>query len=172
MHSQDNHQTFRERASLAASSSHLRQASHNCSGIDYVLAMGVAAARGNAQALPILRLNAMATGPDFEAAYLYTLGVARKLQARRHWHVTYAAVCQVARTALAMHVNPVCPHCNGLKFKVAAGAPGLCAVLCPHCRGDGRRQIPHKHHEEVGQVLVELEMLDDKTEAVVRGLLQ
>lgn len=171
MHSQDT-QTFRERASLAASSSQLRQNGHNCSGIDYVLAMGIAAARGNAQALPILRLNAMATGPDFEAAYLYTLGLARKLQAKHRWHMTYAAVCQVARTALAIHVNPVCPHCNGLKFKVVAGTPYLSACACPHCRGEGRRQIPHKHQEEVGQVLVELEMLDDKTEAVVKGLLQ
>lgn len=171
MHS-DNPQTFRERASLAASSSQLRQNGYNCSGIDYVLAMGVAAARGRSEALPILRLNAMATGPDFEAAYLYTLSLARKLQARRRWSMPYAAVCQVARTALALHVNPVCPHCNGLKFKVAPGTLNLSAAVCPHCRGDGRRQVPNKYRDEIGQVLVEMESLDDKTEAEIRGVIQ
>lgn len=168
----DNPRTLRERASLATSSSHLRQHSGGHTGIDYVLAMGVLAARCQAEALPILRLNSMAIGSDFEDAYLYTLGLARKLQMRRRWTMPYAAVCQVARTALALHVNSVCPHCNGLKFKVTPGTPNLSTAVCPHCRGDGRRQLPAKYRDEIGQVLVEMEVLDDKTEAAIRGVLQ
>ena len=168
----DNPRTQREAASLATTSSQLRQGGHEHTGIDYVLAMGLLAARGRAEALPILRLHSMATGPDFELAYLYVLGLAGKLKARKHWSASYTAVCHIARTALALHVCATCPHCNGLKFKVVPGTPNLSTTLCPHCRGDGRRQIPAKFRDEIGQVLVAMEALDDTTEAEIWRVLQ
>lgn len=174
----ENPRTFRERAGLATSTSHLRQDDNNRTDLDYVLAMGIAAVRNNAAALPLLRLHLAATGADYEAARLYAINVAAKLRNHNKWDngrgrpIPFAAVCHIAEVALAHHICPVCPHCHGRKFKIIPGTPNLSTTICPHCRGDGRRQVQAQYREYIEATLVQLELLDNKTEATVKELMQ
>ena len=138
---------------------------------DAILAMGVAAVRGHAEALPLLRLHLAATQADFEAAQRYVLAVVRRLSERERWTLRQSKLHGIAGLALAHHICPVCRHCHGRKLTLDPGSDTLSPKACLHCRGDGRRPIQtlFKHHIE--RTLVALEIMDNKTEASVRKVL-
>ena len=138
---------------------------------DALMAMGVAAVRGHAEALPLLRLHLAATHSDFEAARSYVLGVVTKLSEREGWTARKQQLSDIAEIALAHHVCPVCHHCHGRKLTLSPGSETLSPKACPHCRGDGRRPVQSLFKFQIERTLVALEMLDNKTEASVRKLL-
>lgn len=138
---------------------------------DALMAMGVAAVRGHAEALPLLRLHLAATKSDFEAATRYVLGVVNRLANKERWHIRTYQLDEIAATALAHHVCPVCRHCHGRKLVLSPGSDTLSPKACTHCRGEGRRPVQALFRNYIERTLVELEMLDNKTEASVRKIL-
>ena len=138
---------------------------------DALVAMGVAALRGNAEALPLLRLHLAATQADFEAAQGYVIGVVKRISARERWTFRRSQLDCIAEIALAHHVCPVCRHCHGRKLTLSSGADTLSPKACPHCRGDGRRPVQSIFRHQIERTLVALEILDNQTEASVRKLL-
>lgn len=139
---------------------------------DALMAMGVAAVRGNADALPLLRLHLAATLADFTAARHYVWCVVEKISAREHWKLHHKHLSGVVAMALAFHICPVCTHCHGRKRMLAPDGETLSTKPCKHCRGEGRRPVRGVFKYEVERTLVALEMLDNQTEKSIRKLLQ
>lgn len=57
------------------------------------------------------------------------------------WGVEQAI--DVVPATIAYWLDQTCPHCHGLKFMQAAGAPALSARACKHCDGTGVAPVPH-----------------------------
>lgn len=152
------HQTHLERASLAGN------------GSDYLIAMGVAAARHNPAILPMLRLHLASSPRDFIAAHAAMSGVVHRLNDRHRWRLRPREVDAVGWIALSHHIIPVCTHCHGLKFVKAAHADSLTPVACPHCKGDGRRPVTGGFKNQIEATLVALEIMTNQTEQLFRRI--
>lgn len=50
---------------------------------------------------------------------------------------------------LAHLANDVCEPCNGRGYEVVPGTPMLSDVLCVHCQGTGRKQLPGEAEHRV-----------------------
>jgi hypothetical protein len=49
---------------------------------------------------------------------------------------------RVTKEVLAWHLHGVCRPCNGLGWEVVEGSPSLSSVVCPHCNGTAKVELP------------------------------
>lgn len=153
------HQTHLERAVLAGN------------GSDYLIAMGVAAVRHNPGVLPLLRLHLASSPRDFIAAHESMSAVVHRLNDRNRWRLRPREIDSVGWISLSHHIIPLCTHCHGLKFIKSIHAPALMPLVCPHCKGDGRRPVTGSLKIQIEATLVALENMDNQTEQLLRKIL-
>ena len=154
------YQTHMERALLSFA--------HN--GSDYLIAMGVAAMRHNPGTLPLLRMHLAGNQADLNDAFACVMGITRRLSERTRWRLHLRDLQTVAWVALSHHVVPVCGHCHGLRFLKAAEADTLLPIACPHCGGSGRRPVQKHLRWMIERVLVEMEVIEARTEVAINRI--
>lgn len=161
-----------ERLSTAISTSDLTvDLIHRCDA-DYILALAYASHRHGAVASPLMRLHLSGTHTNLKSAYNSVLGLVKRLNMKKNWRLHRRAIEVVAVQALSHHVAPVCPHCSGRKFEMAAGAPVLSTKVCKHCGGTGRRPIQKKYRDQIAGVITSLEQIDSLTQHAVARLVR
>ena len=161
-----------ERLSTAISTSDLTVDADHRTDADYVLALGIAGARYSAVASPMMHLHLSGTRTNLKAAYTSVLALVRRLNSKRNWRLHAHALSTVALQALAHHVSPTCPHCQGRRFELQEASPVLSTKVCKHCHGTGRRPIQKKYREQIAHVIAALEQIDSVTERAVARLVR
>lgn len=161
-----------ERLNVAMSSSDLTLDFNHRTDWDYVVALGIAEARNNKVAGPLMRLHTTTSRLALKDAYKAVESLARRMDAKGNWRLNGPALRVVAERALAHHIAPVCPHCQGRGFELQENAPVLSAKACKHCHGDGRRPVQRKHREEITKLIAVLEAIDSMTERAVARLVR
>lgn len=158
-----------ERLQTATQSRDLRM-QHGRSDVDYVLAAGLVARRTGQCATQQLRTVASAS--ELRRARSEVVTLARAICQARRWRLPEGAIAQVAEAALAHHVDPVCKHCHGQKFRLIPGTPVKSDRACQHCHGTGQHPIPRKHRDEIATVLSALREMDDRVEQGITALMR
>ena len=147
--------TVLERYARAANSSDLSLTDH-ADALTYLMAMAAATAGRNPAAAALMHL---AIGED-RAAFNYAIQGARqltwKISTKSGWQLSMQGIKFVALRAVLFVINPVCGHCDGLKFDRIQGTPTLSAHPCPHCHGAGLRPLPAKHGRRIAEVRFQL----------------
>lgn len=164
--------TAMERLSVAMNSTDLTMYPERRADWDYVTAAGIAGARNGRLAAPLMHLHLVTTQSGLREACDAVRGLVRRMNTKRNWRLNGEAIETVADRALAHHLQPTCPHCQGRGFELIEGAPALSDRACKHCQGSGKRPIQKKHREEIGHVLAVLEGIDDVTGRAVARLVK
>lgn len=161
-----------ERLGVAMNSSDLSLDFDHRTDLDYVMAAGVAEARNPAIASALLHLHTTTSRLALKDAYKAVEALVRRIDAKMNWRLNGQAIRTIAERALAHHIAPVCPHCQGRGFELQENSPVLSAKACKHCHGDGRRPVQRKHREEITKLIGILESIDAMTERAVSRLVR
>lgn len=161
-----------ERLSVAMNTSDLSLDFNHRTDTDYVIALGIAEARNDKVAGPLMRLHTTTSRLALKDAYKAVESLVRRMDAKMNWRLNGQAIRTVAERALAHHIAPVCPHCQGRGFELQENSPVLSAKACKHCHGDGRRPVQRKHREEITKLIGVLEQIDAMTERAVSRLVR
>lgn len=142
------------------------------SDLDYIIALGMAAASVNPAAGAMLNLHLAQNAAAYKEAERAALAITRHLNMKRRWKLKIQALIRVSGTALKYHVNPICPHCLGRKFEAVPGTPVLSAKICRPCHGTGIRPLPLVNGREIGEVVTALENIERVAADAVRSKLR
>lgn len=55
----------------------------------------------------------------------------------------------VVGSVIQWWLDPVCPACSGVKYRIIQGTGRTGSKTCPECKGSGERKIPHGVHGRV-----------------------
>ena len=161
-----------ERLNIAMNTSDLTLDFNHRTDLDYVVAIGIAEARNGKVAGPLMKLHSTTSRLALKDAYKAVESLARSMNAKMNWRLNGQAIRTVSERALAHHIAPVCPHCQGRGFELQENSPVLSAKACKHCHGDGRRPVQRKHREEITKLIAVLESIDSMTERAVARLVR
>jgi hypothetical protein len=151
--------TTLERLSRAFSSDDLTLRESRCD-LDLIIALGWSAFAAGRHAPAFLRLAFDNDHGAFREARGAALAQAKRMNQRKGWRVTKVSeLVTIADCALALYINPTCPHCQGRKLTLIPGTPHLSGRQCPHCHGSGRRPIPAWRRREISDLLSRIEDL-------------
>ena len=164
-------------------SSNLRLNFERRTDADYLIALGAASNRqardrdetmamGASAAGQLLHLHISGSVVAYKSALESILSLTEHLDARHGWQLEVHQLRRVAELALAHHVSPVCPDCNGQGYHMMPGAPVKSDKACKTCRGTGIRPLPRRNRQEIRQVISVLETLDYTLEVAVARYLR
>jgi len=163
--------TVRERLLAAFTGTDLSVDTERRTDADYLIALGLAQQRAGRASGAAMRLQ-LTCADDYRKARDLVRDLAKKLNAKRGWRLTMAHAGHVGELALAHHVFPACPACDGRGREKPEGAPYLSGNICRPCHGTGKRPIQRRHQEQIRQVIEALEQLESLTEYHVRRFLR
>lgn len=169
----DERPSHMERLSLAIHTSNLTlDINRRGTDFDYVLAMGIASSRNAAVAAPLTQLHLHSTQSAYRQAHESVVNLVKRVNSRKNWRLNKANTKRVADLALAHHVAPACPACQGRRWQLILGTPSVSGAPCTTCHGSGRRPVHRRLFEEVTQIIALLERTDDLTNRTIGQLLQ
>ncbi|WOB06524.1 hypothetical protein [Piscinibacter gummiphilus] len=160
----------RERLVGAFQSSDLSIDERTRGDADYLIALGLAGQSNPRVSGSLLRITIDGRQADYKAARKGTVELTKRLNAERNWRLSGPSCQAVGELALAHHIFPVCPACDGRKFQLVPGTPHLSATPCQPCGGTGERRIQRKHHNHIRDVIEMLSQIDGSTVGTVKRL--
>jgi hypothetical protein len=125
----------------------------NARGLGLVAAGIGSPAQISAIGAHLTRLQAAASQLSFAQAAASISALVDRLNDSRRWGLSEAQVERIAHNALLLHLNPVCPACEGRKFELIPGTPHVGERRCNFCHGTGQRPYPRRHGEKVQAVM-------------------
>lgn len=139
---------------------------------DYLLALGWAQQRAGRVSGAVLRLQVSTNQSDYRRAREMVVELAVRMNSQRNWRLSALNCRKVGELAMAHHVFPVCPACEGRGREKVEGAPYLGGNICRPCHGTGKRPIQRKFNDEIRAVLSVLEQFEQEAAAAVRRALR
>ncbi len=143
---------------------------HRVGDADYLTALGMAGINLK-HASAIMRFKLGGGIEDLREALATTTLLTRQLNAKNRWHCQHAALQVIAHNALSYYTNPVCPSCNGTKYKAVPGTGRLSATVCPACNGTGQH-VFKKHHDQIADVVAVIEQLEHKYASAIKRMMK
>lgn len=139
---------------------------------DYLIALGLAQQHGRQVSGSLMRLSLAGNQADYRAAREGVVALTKRMNAERNWRLSGPSMRHVGELALAHHVFPTCPACNGRKWETPQGAPALSGVACKACHGTGDRPIQRRHNNHIRDVIEVLKSIDLVTARTVARLVR
>lgn len=163
-----------ERLSAAFQSSDLSLSANKRRDADHLIALGLAGRESlnKAAAGALTRLALSASQADYRRAQEACWSIAKRLSMKHHWRLSVESLGRIGDLALAHHVFPTCPHCNGLKFVKHESSPHLSGAPCKPCGGSGKRPIQNKWRDYIRDVISVLDNINLVTGRAVSRLLR
>ena len=163
-----------ERLAAAFHSRDLSLSANKRRDVDHLIALGLAGrdSPNRAAAGALTRLQLSASQSDYKRARVACGSIAKRLALKNNWSLSAQNLTQVGDLALAHHVFPTCPHCNGLKYVKHETSSHLSGVLCKFCCGTGKRLIQQKWQSHIRDVMAALENINVVTGRAVARLLR